>query len=141
MKTDKSIRNITIAAIKRSAMGIDTWNHSQIVEENDRYKLNEFELIENELPVFEIKSKEKHTLISTRRILEINKGVVKFIEIEFIDDVIYGNFKGKLNKPEISIFRIVDIYGEEMDFQMETGKAAMGLINSVNTLLKLAVNT
>lgn len=54
-----------------------------------------------------------------------------------IDDVIFGNFKGVLHKPKLSIFRIVDIYGEQIDFQMETGKASIGLIKSVNTVINL----
>ncbi len=32
MKTDKSIRNITIAAINRSVMDFESWNLSRIVD-------------------------------------------------------------------------------------------------------------
>ncbi|WP_299533069.1 hypothetical protein [Ulvibacterium sp.] len=137
MKTDKSIRNITIASINRKAMDIDSWNHSRIADENDKELIEKFELSENELPVFEIKSELAHTLISTRQIIERNKDKIQRLNFEFLDDVVYGNFKGRPNKPELSIFRVVDIHGDELDFQMETGKASIGLIYSVNTIRKL----
>ena len=137
MKTDKSIRNITIASIKRKAMDLDSWNHSRIANENDNELIEKFGLSENELPIFEIKSKLAHTLISTRQILEWSNQKIKRQSFEFLDDVIYGNFKGRPNKPELSTFRVVDIYGGELDFQMETGKASIGLIYSINTIIKL----
>ncbi|MAW95155.1 MAG: hypothetical protein CMF33_08005 [Leeuwenhoekiella sp.] len=137
MKTDKSIRNITIAAINRSAMDIDSWNHSRIADENDTELIEKFELLENELPVFEIKSEFAHTLISTRQIIERNKEKLHSLNFDFLDDVVYGNFKGQRNKPKLSIFRVVDIHGDELDFQMETGKASIGLIYSVDTIRQL----
>ncbi|WP_124020670.1 hypothetical protein [Flavobacterium aquariorum] len=137
MKKDSSIQNITIASVKRSAMDIDTWEYSKIITAETENKYIDFELDKNELPIFEIKSQNKHTLITTRQILEIGNNKLKSIDFESIDDVIFGNFKGTLNKPKLSIFRIIDIYGEQMDFQMETGKASIGLIKSVNTVMNL----
>ena len=137
MKADKSIRNITIALISRKAMDIDSWNYSRIADENDKELIEKFELSENELPVFEIKSEFAHTLISTRQILEWNKEKLQRLNFEFLDGVVYGNFKRRPNKPELSIFRVVDIHGDELDFQMETGKASIGLIYSIDTIRKL----
>ena len=137
MKKDSSIQNITIASVKRSAMDIDTWEYSKIVTAETENKYIDFELDNNELPIFEIKSQAKHTLITTRQIIEIENNKLKSIDFESIDDVIFGDFKGTIHKPKLSIFRIVDIYGEQMDFQMETGKASIGLIKSVNTVMNL----
>jgi hypothetical protein len=137
VKKDSSIQNITIASVKRSAMDIDTWEYSKIVTAETENKYFDFKLEQNELPIFEIKSQTKHTLITTRQILEIENSKLKSIDFESIDDVIFGDFKGIVNKPKLSIFRIVDIYGEQMDFQMETGKASIGLIKSVNTVINL----
>lgn len=137
MKKDSSIQNITIASVKRSSMDIDIWEYSKIVTAETENKYFDFKLDQNELPIFEIKSQTKHTLITTRQILEIENSKIKSIDFESIDDVIFGDFKSIVNKPKLSIFRIVDIYGEKMDFQMETGKASIGLIKSVNTLIKL----
>ena len=137
MKKDTSIQSITIASVKRSAMDIDTWEYSRIVTAETENKYIDFALEKNELPIFEIKSQTKHTLITTRQILEIENNKFKSIDFGSIDDVIFGDFKGTLHKPELSIFRIIDIYGEQMDFQMETGKASIGLIKSVNTIRDL----
>lgn len=137
MKKDSSIQNITIASVKRSAMDIDTWEYSKIITAETENKYIGFELDKNELPIFEIKSQTKHTLITTRQILEIESNKVKSIDFELIDDLIYGDFKGTLHKPKLSVFRIIDIYGQQMDFQMETGKASIGLIKSVNTVMNL----
>jgi hypothetical protein len=137
VKKNSSIQNITIASVKRSAMDIDTWEYSKIVTVETENKYIDFELDSNELPIFEIKSQDKHTLITTRQILEIENNKLKSIDFESIDDVIFGDFKGTIHKPKLSIFRIVDIYGEQMDFQMETGKASIGLIKSVNTVINL----
>lgn len=137
MKKDSSIQNITIASVKRSAMDIDTWQYSKIVTVEAEDKYYDFELDKNELPIFEIKSQSKHTLITTRHISEIENTKLKSIDFESIEDVIFGDFKGTLNKPKLSIFRIIDIYGEQMDFQMATGKASIGLIKSVSTVINL----
>lgn len=118
-------------------MDIDTWEYSKILTAETENKYFDFKLDENELPIFEIKSQTKHTLITTRQILEIENSKLKSIDFESIDDVIFGDFKGIVNKPKLSIFRIVDIYGEQMDFQIEIGKASIGLIKSVNTVINL----
>lgn len=97
----------------------------------------EFDFEKNELPIFEVKSPNATTIITTRRILERNNDEINFVRFECIDDVIYGHFKGQINKPQLSIFRIIDIYGEEYNFQMETGKASIGLINAIGTVLQL----
>ena len=121
-------------------MDIDTWNYSRIADENDVELIEKFDLPENELPVFEIKSELAHTLISTRQIIERNKEQIHSLNFAFLDGVVYGNFKGQPNKPELSKFRVVDIHGNEFDFQMETGKASIGLIYSVDTIRQLRAN-
>lgn len=131
---DSSIKNITIAAISRHAMNPESWIYSKICSEN---KSEEFTLEENELPIFEINSSKAKTIITTRRIIEKENEKICFVNFDEVDDVIYGTFKNQINKPELSIFRIVDIFGDEYDFQMETGKASIGLIYSINTILQL----
>ena len=137
MKTDKSIRSITIASIRRKVIDIDSWKYSHITEENDADLIEKFQLSDNELPIFEIKSDKAHTLISTRQILERNKEIVICLNFDFLDSVEYGNFKGQPNKSELSTFRTTDINGDELDFQFETGKASIGLIYAVDTIRQL----
>jgi hypothetical protein len=137
MKTDKSIKKTTIAAINRSSMEHENWFYSQVCANNFS---SEFIMEENELPIFEIKSQNTNTIITTRRIIEKRSGKTSMIKFDLIDDVFYGDFKKQINKPELSTFRIINIFGEQIDFQMETGKASIGLINCVNTVLKLKAN-
>ena len=115
-------------------MNPESWIYSKICSEN---KSEEFTLEENELPIFEINSSKAKTIITTRRIIEKENEKICFVNFDEVDDVIYGTFKNQINKPELSIFRIVDIFGDEYDFQMETGKASIGLIYSINTILQL----
>lgn len=138
MKTDKLIKEITIAAINRSVMEPENWLYSKVCAED---KSTEFVLEEDELPIFEINSPKAKTIITTRRIIENENGKLSFVSFEEIDGVVYGDFKKQINKPELSKFRIVDMYGDEYDFQMETGKASIGLINSVKTVLKLKASS
>lgn len=138
MRTDKSIKEITIAAINRSVMEPENWLYSKVCVED---KSIEFVMEEDELPIFEINSPKAKTIITTRRIIENENGKLSFVSFEEIDDVVYGDFKKQINKPELSKFRIVDMYGDEYDFQMETGKASIGLINSVKTVLKLKASS
>ena len=138
MKTDKSIKKITISAINRSIIEPESWLYSKVCLED---KSVEFLLEESELPIFEINSPEAKTIITTRRIIEKENGKLSCVSFEEIDDVIFGDFKKQIKKPELSKFRIVDLYGEEYDFQMETGKASIGLIKSVKTVLKLKASS
>ena len=117
-------------------MDIDSWANSRIPDENDVELIEKFELSNNELPVFEIKSDKAHTLISTRQILERNENKIERLNFDSINSVDYGNFKGRI-EPELSIFRVTDIHGNKLDFQLETGKASIGLIYAVDTIRQL----
>lgn len=118
-------------------MDMDCWSHSRIIEPPYDNIISEFNLSNSELPIFEIKSEAKHTLVTTVRIIEISDGQKQSVDFIHIDDVVYGLFKGQINKPELSTFRVVDWYGDQFDFQLETGKASMGIIYGVNTIRKL----
>lgn len=120
-------------------MDIDTWNHSRIIEPPFDNVSSKFNLNTSELPVFEIKSEAKHTVVTTIRIIEISNGLKQSVDFKHIDDVVFGLFKGKIKKPELSTLRIVDWYGDQFDFQLETGKASMGMICSVNTIRALSL--
>ena len=127
---------MTLAAINRSAMNFESWIYSKVCSENNA---KEFDFEEDELPIFEVKSPKAMMVVTTRRIIERKNKEVYCVNFEEVDDVIYGDFKNQINKPELSKFRIVDIYGNQHDFQMETGKASIGLITCLNTVLKLVI--
>ncbi|KFF15793.1 hypothetical protein [Flavobacterium hydatis] len=137
MKKDSSIRQRTIAAINRSVMNPEEWIYSKVSTD---LKNDTFSFEDNELPIFEVETPKAKTIITTRRILEKEGEILHEVNFDDIDDIIFGDFKGRINKPELSMFRIVDIYGEEQNFQMETGKAAIGLIRAINTVTRLRAN-
>jgi hypothetical protein len=137
MKEDSSIRQRTIAAINRSVMNPEEWIYSKVSTD---LKNDTFSFEDNELPIFEVETPKAKTIITTRRILEKEGEILHEVNFDDIDDIIFGDFKGRINKPELSIFRIVDIYGEEQNFQMETGKAAIALIRAINTVTRLRAN-
>ncbi|CAC9974847.1 hypothetical protein [Flavobacterium panici] len=134
MKTDISIKNIVSAVIYRKVMNPEEWIYSKIHIGNTSF---EFDLEDNELPIFQINSPDVKTIITTRRIIEKSKDNLNSVKFEDIEKVIYGNFKGKPNMPELSSFEVIDVYGKEYNFQMETGKASIGLINAISTTLRL----
>ncbi|MFH6994228.1 hypothetical protein [Flavobacterium sp. FlaQc-48] len=134
MKTDNSKKNITIAALSRKIMHPEEWIYSKVYFLG---KSLDFDLEENELSVFEVKSPNVTTLITTRRIIEKSNNSIHSLKFDDVDSVKYGNFKGDLNKPQLSICKIIDIHGKEFSFQMETGKASIGFIYAINTLLRL----
>lgn len=134
MKTDKSLYNTTIAAVKRSIMHPETWLYSKIISTPE---VEGFDLDSEELPVFLIESEIAKTLVTTRRIIEISDSGIQNISISGIEDVIYGNFKGQPNKPSLSIFKIINLYGDELNFQLETGAASIGLMYTIDTLRQL----
>ncbi|MFD2600606.1 hypothetical protein [Flavobacterium suzhouense] len=134
MKTDKSLYNITIAAIKRHAMHPETWLYSKIISTPEA---EGFDLDNEELPVFLIESEVAKTLVTTRRIIETSIGNSKQTLITEIQSTDYGLFKGDINKPDLSDFKIITINNNSITFQFETGKASIGLIYAINTLRKL----
>ncbi|OUL62028.1 hypothetical protein [Flavobacterium sp. AJR] len=137
MKEDSSIRQLTITAINRSVMNPEEWLYSKVSTD---LKNDTFLFEDNELPIFEIETSKAKTIITTRRILEKEGEILHAVNFDEVDKVFFGDFKGQINKSELSIFRITTIDGEEQNFQMETGKAAIGLIKSIQTVIKLNTN-
>ncbi len=136
-QSDISISKKTLASIKRHSIDRHTWIYSRIIDKRNLVFIKNFKLSEVELPIFEVKSELAHTLITTRQILEFKSNEVQSIEFQFIHDVIFGNFKGRQHRPELSHFRVIHLYGDKLDFQIETGKASIGLIYAIRTIRQL----
>jgi hypothetical protein len=135
MKTDKSLYNTTIAAVKRSIMDPETWLYSKVISTPE---VEGFDLDSEELPVFLIESEVAITLVTTRRIIEISGSETKSVLITEIQSSYYGLFKGNINAPELSFFKITTINNNLITFQFETGKAAVGVMKSIMTLTSLS---
>jgi len=136
-KSDRQIYSITISAIKRKARDMENWKHSFISDAKDQELVSKFDLVDKELPVFEVKSRQAHTLITTRRIQERTDLELKIIQFEDIKNIEFGNFKGETNKTSISEFNVTTHDKVKHNFQYETGYTSMGMIYSIRTILQL----
>jgi len=116
-------------------MDSDTWLYSKVIATPT---VDGFDLENEELPVFLIKSNNIKTLVTTRRIIEISGIENKSVMITDIEKVNYDNPKGYPGKILLSTFKIIRLNGAELHFQFETGAAAVGLIYSINTLRTLS---
>lgn len=133
MKTDLSIKNVSVAALKRSAMNLDKWTRTTICSDSFPIKVDN---LPDELPVvcFSIDN-ANWTLVTTKRIIGKIEGEKREIYFDELDDTIWGDFKSE--KKEETILRTTNFEGETNDFLMETGKPAMGIISSVRTIGRL----
>jgi hypothetical protein len=133
MKKDSSVKNISIAAIKRSAMNLDKWTRTTICL--DSFPMN-VDNLPNELPVVYFSVDNMNwTLITTKRIVGEIDSMKREVYFNEMDDIVWGEYKS--DKKSETIFRIVNFEGEQNDFLMETGKPAMGIISSVRTIERM----
>jgi hypothetical protein len=129
MKSDSSIKNISIAAIKRKSIELNSWTRTTLINE---FPLN-FEPKPNELPVvYVLIDNNNWTLVTTQRIVGQIESNTREIFFDQFDDVVWGSFKN--TKIDSTIFRTSDMYGDQYDFLMETGKPSMAIISSVGTI-------
>ncbi len=129
MKTDSSIKNISVAAIKRKSIDLNSWEKTKLVFDFPV----EVEPKANELPVvYVLIDNNNWTLVTTQRIIGQIDSVMREIDFTYLDDTVWGSFKN--TKIDKTIFRTVDQYGEQYDFLMETGKPSMAIISSVRTI-------
>lgn len=111
MKSDASIKNITLAAIRRSSREIENWTRTKLI---DKFPVD-IKSRDNELPVVYFKIDDKNwTLITTQRIMGQFESVARQVAFEELDDIVWGHYKN--NKTDKTVFRISDIYGEQKDF-------------------------
>ena len=130
MKTDSSIKDISLAAIRRHSIDIEKWAKTNI-------SVSDFPLeilsIEAELPVVYFNAdKDNWTLVTTRRVIGQIKSAKSEINFVDLDNYTWGLFKNK--NFDKTTFRLTDIYGEQFDFLMETGNPSMAIIYSIRTI-------
>jgi hypothetical protein len=130
MKSHDSIKNITIAAIKRHSMDIDKWVNTSISFHDFP---SQIERLDSELPILSfVLTDSDWTIITTRRIIGKISNDYKQIDFNELDDIVYGDYKN--TKKSTTIFRTTDFHGENTDFLMETGKPSIEFIYSINTI-------
>jgi hypothetical protein len=132
MKPDSSIKNITLAAVRRHAVDLHEWKYT-IIE--PAWLPADFTLNHNELPlVFCHFDLENWTVISSQRVVGKIGNQIRQLAFTDLDDVMYGNPK---NKTTPGAVRITDYRGNNYDFLMDTGKPSIAFIYAINTALAL----
>ncbi len=122
-------------------MNENNWIFTRIVKEANEKGEIEKHLLSEELSILEIKGEDAVTIVTTQRIIEIQNQKIVNLNIDQIDDVVYGNFKGRpAEEPRLSKFMVTDLYGEKYDFQMETGYASIALMKGLDTVLRIKRN-
>jgi hypothetical protein len=139
-KSDKSKHNICIARIKRSTFKPYDYNFTKFYETNydfyNSYANFPISLSEGELIISStIIDLENYSILTTRRLITKEKGVLNTSDINEVTDKSYGEFNG--NETDIFTFGQVELKdGRQQKYFIEVGKASMIMIGGVRTLIK-----
>ena len=134
-KSDKSIHNICIAAIKRSTIKPYDFKWTRFYEQNADF-INAFpaiELSENELVICStVIDADNFSIVTTQKLITKENGILLSGDFNNATDKLYGYFKGHPNIP--FTFGLIELdNGDELKYFIETGKASMVMIYGVRT--------
>lgn len=138
MKTDRSIYNICIAAIKRHTFKPYDYPYTRFYESNAEFA-NPALIInkaEDELIICStIIDENNYSILTTRRLFTKQEGQLNVGEIQGATDKRYGDFKGYKDKG--FTFGKVELQsGAELNYFIETGIASMVMVYGVSTLIQ-----
>lgn len=138
-KSDKSLHNISIAAIIRHTMKPYEFKWTQWYESSSDFTHLGIELdcLENEMIICSTAiDLENYSILTTQRLITSETGIKSIGSL--VGAVIegYGDFKGYKNKP--FTFGTVQLKnGAVLKYFVETGKASMVMITGVKTLVHI----
>lgn len=136
-KTDKSIHNICIAAIKRATIKPYDFKWTRFYESNADFPYTSLisDLAESELVICStIIDEDNYSILTTKRLLTKQNGELSVENIKGAKDKLYGDFKGYKDKG-FTFGKVLLQSGNEMNYFIETGNASMVMIHGVRTLL------
>ena len=139
MKTDASIRNIIVAAIRRHLRDEAECIFTRIFETKmfDELQLN-ISKIAHELPVAgTFLSPKKITLVTTRRILTLDNGNWLQMEAKDIKEFFPNDFKGG-GKQAVTTGHVVGDDDSRVPVFIETKGPSMIVIYAIQTLRRIA---
>lgn len=142
MKTDEQIKKIVTASIRRHSMDIETWKHTRFWDEGEieltaeLFQKCNFE--ETELPIiYSYIDSSNWTMFSTKTIQFTNENRLNKIKVTDIKNYSLGNFKGISNQT-VERMTIETKNDEIHTCPFETGKASMGSIYALRTLIQIS---
>lgn len=141
-KSDKSIYNVCIAAIKRTTFKPYNYKWARFYESNldfeDAYPEIQLNFAENELIICStIISLNNFSILTTQKLITKEEGVENSGSLLNAIDKRYGDFKGGFNDDPYT-FGLVQLQnGSILKYFIEIGKASMIMIYGVRTLITL----
>jgi hypothetical protein len=137
-KTDKSIRNITLAAIKRSLIPDAACRFTRTYDKEMMSDIAFSEnAIEDELPVAcTLVDANNYTLITTRQVITKKDGSKYVVSFQDIKTYTLGNFKS-IKDSLVTVGSVINIDGGEVPVYIESGKPSMIIVNAIGTILNL----
>lgn len=146
MKSDNSIRKISIAAIKRKIrppyhFSLTTFYETELFKEIDRRVAYSLDVGEGELPVSSVVIDDKNfTIITTRRIINSDNGRINVIFPNCVRSWHWGDFKERIKTP-FTIGSLVIDNEQNFEFFIETGEASLVTIYAIRTLISQHAKT
>jgi hypothetical protein len=139
-KSDTSIHNICIAAIKRKTMKPYDFKWTRFYEESADFKNSyqgiEIELSDNELVICStVIDKDNFSVLTTQNITTKENGILSSGNLNGAIDKLYGNFKGIKNEP-ITFGLLQLSNGNEIRYFIETHRASMVMIYGIRTRIQ-----
>jgi hypothetical protein len=139
-KPDMTLRQTTIAAIKRRTMLPHDWKFTRYFETELIKDLGpigiELESVENELPIASVvKSKNDWMFVTTRKVVGLTNCVKQEMKFADIGSIDWGFFKDTKNVT--GLIHLRDLNGQTNQFIIENGKPAMVIISAITTLTQL----
>lgn len=143
-KPDESIYNIVVASIKRHSMDIDTWEKTKLWETGEPeikgQIFTQIKIEPEEIPILYFwESQDNWTIYTTRAVYFTEQKIIKKIRIENIKDHKFevAKFKG-IGGNQIDFMIITDNKDVTHKISYETGKASMGAIYGIRTLIQIS---
>lgn len=137
-KSDKSIHNICIAAIKRSTIKPYDFKWTKYYESNTEFPYSGLllDLTQDELIICStVIDDANYSILTTRQLITKLNGQVHIGNVEGATNKLYGDFKGY--KEKLFTFGKIELQdGTGLSYFVEVVKASMVMIHGVMTLIR-----
>ena len=137
-KTDKSKHNICIAAIKRSTIKPYDYKFTKFYESNEEFAYSgmDINLKENELIICStVMNANNYSILTTQQLITNKNNVLISGQLKNSKHKKSGMFKSI--KDDFVFGSITLENGSDVEYFIETGKAAMIMVNGIKTLIRI----
>lgn len=141
-KSDNSIYSVCIASIKRSTILPYDFKWTRFYPNNaefySTYPDIGLTLLAEELIICStIINPENYSVLTTRKLVTKDNGIMNSGKLEGSIDKLYGDFKGNLENKAVTFGLVQLADGNNLKYLIETGKASMVMIHGVRTSIRI----